>query len=165
MKKRTWTVLAAVLGLALAAPASPQEKADEAPRWKGDVSLGLSLARGNAEATSFSFTFSAGGPVGGKLTWENRGIYLFGSTDGRTSAESGLLSSRLVWQHTHRLLSYCEVQALRDRFKNYSSRFLPSAGLGYKLVDTEGLSWVLDAGISGVCRHPMTRANGRPTRP
>jgi|GEM_PF-3019922 len=59
-----------------------QEKAEEPPHWKSDVSLGVSLARGNARSTNFSFTFSAGGPVGKNLTWESKGLYLFGEMDG-----------------------------------------------------------------------------------
>jgi putative salt-induced outer membrane protein YdiY len=127
-----------------------QSSAAEEPRWRGDVAAGLSLARGNAATTNFSFSFSASGPVGKNLAWENKGVYLFGSTDGRTSAESGLIASRLAWQHTSRLLSYYEIQARRDRFKNYSSRILPTVGIGFKVIDRKEVGVVLDAGLGGV---------------
>jgi putative salt-induced outer membrane protein len=127
-----------------------QEKEEEPPHWKGDVSLGLSLARGNTRSSNFSFTFSASGPVGKDLTWENRGMYLFGEVDERPAAESGEIASRLDWNHTNRLFSYYELQALHDRFKNYSYRFLPAAGVGYKFVDQKAVSLVLTAGLSEV---------------
>ena len=138
------------LFLALAFFTFAQEKAEEVPHWKGDVSLGLSLARGNARLSNFSFTFSADGPVGKNLTWENKGIYLFGQTDGKTSAESGQAASRLAWQHTNRFFSYYELQGIRDRFKNYSFRFFPAVGVGYKLVNQKTISVALDAGLSEV---------------
>jgi putative salt-induced outer membrane protein YdiY len=139
-----------VISLTLSGPA--QEAKEEPPHWKGDVSLGLSLARGNARSSSFSFTFSADGPVNktNNLLWTNKAIYLFGEMEGETSAESLLLSSRLDWQHTSRFYSYYEIQAIRDRFKNYSSRFLPSVGVGYKVIDRETVTLALDAGLSQV---------------
>ena len=140
----------ALLLLTVSLPASAEDKAEEPPRWKGDVSLGLSLARGNTQSSNFSFSFAAGGPVGKNLMLENKGIYLFAEADDKTSAESGLIASRLNWQHTDRLFSYYELQADRDRFKNYSSRFMPAVGVGYKVVAQESVSLILDAGLSQV---------------
>jgi putative salt-induced outer membrane protein len=150
MSRRLPVLFVFNLFLALAFLTFAQEKAEEAPHWKGDVSLGLSLARGNARSSSFSFTFSADGPVGKNLSWLNKGIYLFGEMDGTTSAESGQVVSRLERQHTNRFFSYYELQVIRDRFKNYSSRFLPAVGVGYKVVDQKTISMVLDAGLSEV---------------
>ena len=136
--------------LSLALVSFAQEKEEEVPHWKGDVSLGLSLARGNTQSSNFSFTFSAGGPVGKNLMWENKGIYLFADVDDKTSAESAEIDSRLNWNHTARFFSYYELQAIRDRFKNYSYRFIPAVGVGYRVVDQKTLSLVLDAGLAEV---------------
>jgi putative salt-induced outer membrane protein YdiY len=143
-------ILSAFLFLSVALASTAQEKAKEVPRWKGDVSLGLSLARGNTRSSNFSFSFSAGGPVGKNLKWENKGIYLFAETDEETNAESWQIDSRLDWQHTRRFFSYYDLQALHDRFKNYSYRFLPAVGIGYRVVDQKAVSLVLDAGLSEV---------------
>lgn len=151
---KRYRVRAAVPGAALVLSvgllAWAEGKKEEPPCWKGDIALGLSLARGNTRSSNFTFTFSAGGPVGQSLTWENKGIYLYGETDDETSAESGLLASRLNWQHSSRFFSYFEIQAIRDRFKNYSSRFLPAAGVGAKVVDQKSVSLVFDVGLSEV---------------
>jgi len=84
------------------------------------------------------------------MIWENKAIYLFGDMDGKTSAESGQVGSRLDWQLTNRFFSSYELQAIRDRFKNYGSRFLPAAGAGYKVVEEKTISVVLDADLSEV---------------
>jgi putative salt-induced outer membrane protein len=141
-----------LLLLWLGASVQAEETKVEPPHWKGDVSLGLSLARGNSRSSSFSFTFSADGPVNTAKTllWANRAVYLFGEMEGETSAESLLLSTRLDWQHTARLYSYYELEGIRDRFKNYSSRILPAAGLGYKVIDHKALVLSLDAGLSEI---------------
>ncbi len=128
------------------------ETEKEPPHWKGDVSLGLSLARGNSQSSSFSFTFGADGPVNkaNTLLWANKAIYLFGEMDGETSAENILVSSRLDWQHTRRLYSYYELQGIRDRFKNFSYRLLPAIGLGYRVITAETMTLGLDGGLSRV---------------
>jgi putative salt-induced outer membrane protein YdiY len=145
-------VPALLLVLALGLFGLAEEAKEEPPHWKGDVSLGLSLARGNTRSSSFSFTFSADGPVNAAKTllWLNKGIYLFGEMDGETSAENLLLSSRVNWQHTPRLYSYYEIQWLRDRFKNYSSRLMPALGVGYKVIAQKMVTLGLDAGLSQV---------------
>lgn len=145
-------VSAFFLVLSLGSFGLAEEAKKEPPHWKGDVSLGLSLARGNARSSSFSFTFAADGPINkaNTLLWANKAIYLFGEMKGETSAESLLASSRLDWLHTGRWYSYYELQGIRDRFKNYSSRILPAVGLGYKVIAQDAVSLGLDAGLSHI---------------
>lgn len=151
-KKSALVVAAFSLVFTLGVFGQVEDAKEEPPHWKGDISLGLSLARGNARSTTFSFTFAADGPVSraNTLLWANRAIYLFGEMDGETSAENLLLSSRLDWQHTARFYSYYEIQGIRDRFKNYSSRILPSIGAGYKVIAEEAVTLGLDAGLTQV---------------
>jgi putative salt-induced outer membrane protein YdiY len=129
-----------------------EEAKEEPPHWKGDTSVGLSLARGNSRSSSFSFTFSADGPINQAKTllWFNKAIYLFGESEGETSADNLLVSTRLNWQHTPRLYSYYELQGLRDRFKNYSYRIIPAVGVGYKVIAQKAVTLGLDAGLSEV---------------
>jgi putative salt-induced outer membrane protein len=150
-KKKPFTAVI-ILVVCLAAFGWADEPKEKPPHWKGDVSLGLSLARGNSQSSSFSFTFAADGPVNKEntLLWANRAIYLFGEMDGETSAENLLVASRLDWQHTGRIYSYYELQETRDRFKNYSYRLLPAVGLGYRVVAAETITLGLDAGLSQV---------------
>jgi putative salt-induced outer membrane protein YdiY len=152
MKKKKTFVLLGPLVFSLGLLGRAEGAKEEPPHWKGDVSLGLSLARGNSQASSFSFTFAADGPVNktNTLLWSNKAIYLFGEMEGETNAENLLVASRLDWQHTGRLYSYYEIQGVRDRFKNYSYRLLPAVGLGYKVISAETVILGLDVGLSQV---------------
>jgi putative salt-induced outer membrane protein YdiY len=152
MNKKNSLAAGMMLVLCLAVFGRADEAKEEPPHWKGDVSLGLSLARGNSQSSNFSFTFEADGPVNksNTLLWANRAIYLFGEMDGETSAENLLVASRLDWLHTGRVYSYYELQGTRDRFKNYSYRLLPAVGLGYKVIAAETITLGLDAGLSQV---------------
>jgi putative salt-induced outer membrane protein YdiY len=121
-------------------------------RWKGDVSMGLSLSRGNTHTTNFSFTFSAGGPLdrAKSKVWSNKGIFLLGELNGETRTESLLYVSRVDWKHKEGLFSYYEFQAIRDRFRNYSYRLLPALGAGYDFLASETFILGVDLGLAEV---------------
>lgn len=128
------------------------EKKDnkDIPPWKGNLSIGLSLASGNTSSSSFSFTFATDGSISPKALWTNKGVLLFGQTDGQTSAESLQGLTRIDWKHTEGFFSFYEFQASRDRFKNQSYRFLPALGVGYKVLAAKNISLALDGGYSQV---------------
>jgi putative salt-induced outer membrane protein YdiY len=140
-----------ILVLLICLPGSAQDKGKE-PRWQGNLSLGLSIAKGNTNSTSFSFIFAAGGPINQSKSavWENKGVFLFSRTEGKTSAESLLVGSRIDWKYSGRYFAYAELQGLRDRFKNFSYRILPSFGFGYKILNGNSASLRLDIGLSQV---------------
>ena len=150
MKTAKALIIASWLALCLGIPGLADEAIEEPPHWKGDVSLGLSLAQGNSQTSSFSFTFEADGPINKSKTmmWTNKAIYLYGEMKGETSAENLLASSRIDWLHTGRLYSYYELQGIRDRFKNYSYRMLPAVGAGYKVIAQEKATLGLDGGLA-----------------
>jgi putative salt-induced outer membrane protein len=152
MMKKAVCFLILGCGLVLSAFGRGAETAKEPPSWRGDIALGLSLARGNSRTTSFSLAFSAAGPVNraATLIWSNKGLYLFGESDGTTSTENLLLSSRLDWKHSDRFFTFLEVQGIRDRFKNYASRILPAVGAGYRLIAGEAVTLGIDAGLTHV---------------
>jgi putative salt-induced outer membrane protein len=126
-----------------------EEKAEE-PKWSGDASLGLALARGNTETTNFSLSFSLKGILSPKLKWVNTGVFLLGKADGITNAESIQLGTRLDWKFSERFFSFFEIQGIRDRFKNYDYRILPGLGAGYTVVAAETTSLSVTGGLSQV---------------
>lgn len=127
-----------------------EENKDTQKQWTGDISLGLTLARGNTETSNLSFSFSAKRILNSKLDWNNSGFFLFGKIKSTTNAESLGISSSINWKHSHRFFSYYKIQVLRDRFKNYDYRLLPAVGVGYKLVSSEKTEFSLNAGLSEV---------------
>jgi len=127
-----------------------EEKKEEKAKWSGDISVGFSLARGNTETTNLSVSFSAKRKLFKKIEWFNNGFFLLGRVEGETNAESLGLGSRVNWQHTERFFTYVELQVIRDRFKNYDYRILPSIGVGYNILVAEKVSLAASAGIAKV---------------
>jgi putative salt-induced outer membrane protein len=148
MKLLPYIFLITALCLCLAKGAIAQE--EEENKWGGDASIGLALARGNTETTNLSFTFSVSGPLSESIDSTNKAYFLLSKVGDITNAESLGLDSQIQWKHTARFFSYYGIQGLRDRFKNYSYRFLPGLGVGYKILEQENLQLSASAGLSQV---------------
>ncbi len=148
MKLLSYKCLIAMLCLSLVTGAVAQE--NEENKWGGDAAVGLALARGNTETTNLSFTFSASGPLSESIDSTNKAYFLLSRVGDITNAESLGLDSKIQWKHTPRIFSYYGIQGLRDRFKNYSYRFLPGLGVGYKILVEENLQLSASAGLSQV---------------
>lgn len=142
--------LVLVLILDLISISFAQEEAPEPSKWAGDVSLGLSLNRGNADNSNISFTFNLNGQMSEKIAWVNNALFLFGKAGEITNTETYQLGTRLNWQHTDRFFSYYEIQGIRDQFKNYDYRILPGLGVGYKFINQEKLLFAANAGLAEV---------------
>ncbi len=146
MKITLFVGLLLIMPLALVAQA---EDTKGAP-WSGDVSLGLSLSRGNSDTTNISFAINANRRAKDSIEWLNSGLFLFGRVGGITNTETFQLSTRVNWKHSNRLFSYYEMLGIRDRFKNFGYQFLPGAGVGYSLVKREHITFSLSAGLTEV---------------
>ncbi len=145
--------MATILGLifCLAGFSLAEEKIKEnKTEWSGDISTGFSLAKGNTNTTNISLSFSAKGKVSKMIEWLSSGFFLFDRVEGETRAESLGLGSRMSWQHSERFFSYFELQGIRDRFKNYEYRILPSVGAGIKILVGDKVSLSANAGIAEV---------------
>ena len=127
-----------------------QESEPKKERWSGDMSLGIAMTRGNSETLSVSFSFGLKKKLGEKLEWFNSGFYLYNQDEKKKSAESMGFTTRLNWLKRNRFYSYYEFQILRDIFKDYNYRLIPSAGLGYKLIDSKSFGFTLYGGLTQV---------------
>lgn len=143
-------LLVATICSSLVFGSSAQEKSSEENNWGGDAAVGIALARGNTNTTNLSLTLSAKGPISKSVINSNKAFFLLSKEKDITNAESMGLESQINLQHTERFFSYYEILGLRDKFKNYSYRILPSVGIGYKVVATEKVQFSASAGLSEV---------------
>ena len=151
MEKHTrWTALTLMVCFCLATGIWAQEEGNQENKWGGDASVGLALARGNTETTNLSLTFSAKGPLSASIDSTNKAYFLLNKERSVTNAESLGWESNIQWKHSKKIFSYYGIQGLRDRFKNYSYRFIPGLGIGYKILAEENLQISANAGLSQV---------------
>ena len=147
---KTWKILACVLAIGSYMAAGAFAQDEEKAKWEGDAGVGIALARGNTETTNLSLTVSLKGPVSQSIENVNKAFFLLSKEKDITNAESMGLDSQFRWKHSEKFYSYYGIQGLRDRFKNFSSRILPGAGVGYKIVTSENIQLSASAGLSQV---------------
>lgn len=146
--KYSFHLITLILCLVIGLNAQDNEKTEK--KWGGDAAMGLALARGNTDTTNLSLTLSVGGPLSESIDNTNKVYFLLSKEGDITNAESMGLDSQINWKHSERLFSFYGIQGIRDRFKNYSYRILPSAGLGYKILTADNLQMSANAGLSQV---------------
>lgn len=134
--------------LFLAVSGLAQESNEDPMKWKGDLSLGISVSQGNTEKSSLSFSFSADKRLSERIEWSNKGIFLGGKSEGKTDSQSLEVRSALKWNHSNRFFTYYEIPVIHDRFKNFRYRLAPNIGVGYGVVQTEKSELSLKTGFS-----------------
>lgn len=143
---KAFVVLGCILSMSLGSYA--QEEKEDPMKWNGDLSFGVSIAKGNTDASTLSFTFSADKKLSEKFDWKNKGIFLGGRAEGILNSQSLEVTSTGEWSHSERFFSRYEINGIHDRFRNFRYRIIPSIGVGYKLVYSEASELSLKTGLS-----------------
>ena len=156
---KTASVLALFL-LLLAVGTSAAQEEEKPVGWTGDVALSLGLTRVNTDTTTLNLSANLKKEWGNTWSFEENGFFFLTRISGETTAENMGLTSRLNHWTSKIFFVFGELQALRDRFKNYSYRLLPQIGVGLSVLTTEKLSLDFTGGLSQVItRYHQTRDN------
>lgn len=146
--------LGAVLALAAVSPlfAQPASTAPAAPTpaVTGNVSLGLGVTAGNKDTSNLNAGYEFKYDPKTKNVVKSTGLFLYGKTDGDLTTEQYGLSARDEYSLTPRAFVFGEGKYLHDRFKGIESLFAPTAGAGYKLMDSKATQLSVSAGLGGV---------------
>lgn len=113
--------------------------------WKGEGQIGASLATGNTRSKGLS----AGLALARKgLDWDYkiRAQADYQRTNGRTSVERFVVEAEPQYKFSDRGFAYGLGRWEQDRILGYDARWNLSAGLGYKMIDSETLSLSLKGG-------------------
>ena len=78
------------------------------------------------------------------------GLAIRGKTDGELSADRTGLNLRDEFRLNGRAYVFGQAQYLRDRFKEIDYLVAPTAGVGYKVVDSEATKLAVDVAVGGV---------------
>jgi putative salt-induced outer membrane protein len=140
-------LLLSTAGVASAQQPCPCPAEPPPGNWVGSAGLGFSMNRGNTDTTNLNLTFDAVYDPKKKDVWKLKALYLRGDTDGEASVDRLLLQGRYERNLNARTFLFGEVPYLRDTFKEIDYLFAPSAGIGYKLIDSPQVTLATDAGL------------------
>jgi putative salt-induced outer membrane protein YdiY len=123
-------------------PPPPPEKGP----WSVSAGVGFSLNRGNADTTNLNLTFDAKRDPKQADVWTFQALYLRGETNGEPTVDRLFLQGRYERNIGPRLFVFGQFPYLRDEFKQIDYLLAPSAGVGYKLVETPTTLIAVDGG-------------------
>lgn len=159
--RRVLTGVAMVMGVAVA-PALAQEPAAAPPPqpcpcvepppppvWTGSFGAGLALTQGNKDTTNFNLSFDIKRDPKTRTVFKADGLYILATENGEENADRGIIAARVERMISERTYLFTQLGYVRDRFKDIDYLIAPTAGIGYKLVDTERTTFAVDtsAGI------------------
>lgn len=145
-------VLTVPVLLALVAPAFAQAPAPPPPRkpWTVAASAGVALTSGNTDTSTVNVAYDVIYDSLAKNIVKSDALFLRGKNQGELAADRLNLNVRDQYQISGRAYVFGQNQYLRDRFKQIDYLLAPTAGLGYKLIDTPESKLDVDAGLGGV---------------
>ncbi len=146
---RTATVCAVLVLVCAAGRAFAQAPAPPPKIWTITASAGLALTSGNSDTSTVNLAYDLTYDPQTRNIIKSDGLFLRGETEGELSAHRTGLNIRDEYKLTPRIFVFGQNQYLKDEFKDIEYLFAPTAGVGYKLIDTPETKLGVD-GSAGV---------------
>jgi putative salt-induced outer membrane protein YdiY len=138
----------AVLALIIPAVAFAQDPPPPPPpAWTGSIGAGLAVTSGNSDTSNINLSFKTVYDPKATLVFSAEGLYIRGSNDGELNADNAAFGVKLDRRLSDRAYAFVKVQYLRDSFKAIDYFVAPTAGLGYKLVDSDRAKLSTDVSV------------------
>jgi putative salt-induced outer membrane protein YdiY len=118
--------------------------------WTVALSAGLALTSGNTDTSNVNAAYDIVYNPQTKNVVKSDGLFLRGETEGVLSANRVGLNVRDEYSLTPRTFVFGQNQYLHDEFKNIDYLVAPTAGIGYKILDTMATKFAVDGSVGGV---------------
>jgi putative salt-induced outer membrane protein len=126
-----------------AAPAPP-------PTWTGSAGVGVAITGGNSDTMNYNLGFDLTRTPKARNVMKWTGLYLRGDQNDVVVINKTSLAYRDEYTLTGRTFLFGQVDYLRDTFKLIDYLVAPTAGVGYKIIDTDPAKFALDFGAGSV---------------
>ena len=116
----------------------------------GSAGFGLSLTQGNSDTLNLSITADALYDPKTKNVMKGNTLFLRGRQNGVVSVNRVSGTFRDEYSASGRTFLFGQVDTLHDTFKAIDYLVAPTAGVGYKVIDTKRSQLAIDAGVGAV---------------
>jgi putative salt-induced outer membrane protein len=120
------------------------------PPYSGSFGGGFALTGGNTDTTNFNLAFNLLVNQTPKNAIKANALYLRGDQNDVRTLDRAALNIRDEYTFSGRTFAFGQLDYLRDKFKEINYLLAPTAGIGFKLVNTDQTSLILDAGAGGI---------------
>ncbi len=150
-RTRALAALLACSALLLCAPgAFAQQPAAPEPTWTGTAGAGVALTSGNTDTINYNLAFDVTRDPKTRNVQKAKGLFLRGEQNDELNANHLALAFRNQFELSPRAFVYGQLDYLRDTFKLIDYLVAPTAGVGFKVIDTEPTKFTVDAGTGAV---------------
>ncbi|MDO8795534.1 MAG: DUF481 domain-containing protein [Vicinamibacterales bacterium] len=142
---------AAVLVAPVGVPSAwAQAPAPAAKAWTGTVGAGINLTQGNTDTLNYNLAFDLLHPFSTRNVMKTTGLYLRGTQNDTLNVNRTSLGFRDEITISGRTFVFGKLDYLRDTFKAIDYLVAPGAGLGFKVLDSDRTTYVVDAALGAV---------------
>ena len=117
--------------------------------WTSSIGFGLTETSGNSDITSLALTFQAVNEMT-KAKWGINANVTYATTDGDETANKGGVKRQYDYFPTDRLCYFAKVGLDFDKFAELDLRTSPGGGVGYIVVQDEGVKLSASGGANAV---------------
>jgi putative salt-induced outer membrane protein YdiY len=116
----------------------------------GSVSFGLALTGGNTDTSNLNFAAELTRDPKTRNIIKFKGLYLRGDEDDDLTVNRTSANLRDEYTLSGRAFLFGQLDYLKDEFKDISYLLAPTAGLGYKFINTDRTLFLVDGGAGGL---------------
>jgi putative salt-induced outer membrane protein len=127
-----------------AAPAGPP------PTWTGTAGAGVSVTSGNSDTMNYNLTFDLTRTPKARNVMKWNALYLRGDQNDTVVVNRTSLAYRDEYTLSGRTFVFGQVDYLRDTFKLIDYLVAPTAGVGFKVIDTDATTFSVDGGAGSI---------------
>lgn len=143
-------VFALTVVLAPPATAFAQAPAAPTPLYTGNLGGGFALTNGNTDTRTFNLTGAFVRDPKIRNVIKGTGSYLRGTQNDLLNLDRTAVNFRDEYTFTKRTYALGQLDYLRDQFKQIVFFWAPTAGLGFKIIDTDATQFTVDGGPGAV---------------
>jgi putative salt-induced outer membrane protein YdiY len=118
--------------------------------WSTEIGAGLAMTNGNSDTNNINLSVAVVHDPKARNVFRFNGLYLRGDKDGSLIINQTSIVARDEINLSDRTFVFFQNAFLKDTFKNIRYLVSPTAGVGYKIINTDAVLLAVDTGLGGV---------------
>jgi putative salt-induced outer membrane protein len=150
MTVRHLGILSVLIGSFVSSSAVFAQAPAPSSMYSGNFGGGLAVTNGNTNTRSFNLSGAIVRDPKTRNVMKGTASYLRGSQNDLLNLDRTAINMRDEYSISQRTYTFGQLDYLRDQFKEMIFFWAPTAGLGYKLINTDRTQLTVDGGAGGV---------------
>ena len=150
MMVRRLGILSVLLGSFVVASAAFAQAPAPSSMYSGNFGGGLAVTNGNTNTRSFNLSGAIVRDPKTRNVIKGTASYLRGSQNDLLNLDRTAINMRDEYSISQRTYTFGQLDYVRDQFKQMIFFWAPTAGVGYKLINTDRTQLAVDGGAGGV---------------